>query len=129
MVDGDDVLVTAILEQSAIIGPAPKVGMVTVILEQHVRNRPKFHPIGMSFREQDLANAEFSFEMPAEGETVEVTTFDYMDICTTLAGYIDPDANAIRAVVGVQVTNSSDQRKAGQIHTGRCISFPNPCRL
>ena len=115
-----DVMITAILEQKEKIGPAPEVGDVTFILEQHIRNRPQWNTIDSLTVPID---AIFPFPTPAAGETVEVADHTFLDICTLL----DADANAIRGVVKVEVTNSNPNRNDGQIHTGRCISIPNPC--
>lgn len=121
-VDGDDVLVEAFLEQKEKLGPGPYVRVVTFILEQHIRNVPKFQEVFGSHYDELV---EHMFPEMAAGESVSVATHDYEDICTI----IDPDANAIRAVVEVEVSNSNPNRgKDGVIHTGRCISFPNPCR-
>jgi hypothetical protein len=123
-VDGDDVLVEAFLEQKEKLGPGPQVGVVTFTLEQHIRNVPQFQMVFGSDIDEPVSHT-FA-EMPA-GESVSVATHDYEDICTTFL--IDPNANAIRAVVEVEVLNSNPNRgKEGVIHTGRCISFPNPCR-
>jgi hypothetical protein len=127
-----DVTVLAILEQKEKIGPAPEVGLATVVLEEHIRRQPKFQEVEGSLQEHDFtqtdqsAGTPFPFLTPAEGETVEVHIFEYENICASFG--IDPDANAIRAVVEIEVLNSNDKRKAGQIHTGRCISFANPCQ-
>jgi len=115
-----DVMVTAILEQKAKIGPAPDVGDVRYILQQHIRGQSGWVQIDEA---TDYVGASFPFPTPAGGETVEVDTHDFLNICSLL----DASANAIRAVVEVEVTNSNDQRNTRQIHTGRCISLPNPC--
>ena len=113
-------MVTAILEQKEKIGPAPAVGDVTYILQQHIRGQSGWAQIDEA---TDTVNDTFSFPTPAGGETVEVDDHDFLNIC----GLLNANANAIRTVVGVEVTNSNEQRNTGQIHTGRCISLPNPC--
>ncbi|HSF95088.1 MAG TPA: hypothetical protein VLA52_08670 [Thermohalobaculum sp.] len=115
-----DVMVTAILEQKEKIGPAPDVGDVRYILQQHIRGQSGWLDIVDHTNDVD---ASFQFPTPAGGETVEVDTHDFLDFC----GLVDPSANSIRAVVEIEVTNSNDQRNTGQTHTGRCISLPNPC--
>jgi len=123
-VDGDDVMVEAFLEQKEKLGPGPEVGLVTFVLEQHIPGAPKFQEVFGSNADVHVDNA-FP-EMPA-GESVSVAPYDYADICTAFT--IDPNANAIRAVVAVEVLNSNPNRgNDGLVHTGRCISFPNPCR-
>ena len=121
LAENGNVMVTAFLEQKPKIGPAPEVGQVTYILEQHIRGKSG----GWSEIDRDdttnLGGAAFPFPTPAEGETREVNDHDFLDICP-----LGPNVNAIRAVVEVEVTNSNEKRNAGQIHTGRC-SVPNPC--
>ena len=117
--------VTAFLEQKEKIGAAPEVGVVRFILEQHIRNRRGMRQKWKPVQEFGLpVNDTFPFsDPPVAGETVEVGKHTFSDICT----YLHADANAIRGVVEVKVTNSNAKRKVGQTHTGRCISLPNPC--
>lgn len=123
VIDNGNVLVTASLEQKPKAGPGTyEVGNVKFILEQHLRAN-KFETIADS---RDVVPVNSSFDEVDEGESVDVASLLYEDICSALD--VDPEANALRAVVEVEVTNSNPKRKAGQIHTGRCISFPNPCR-
>ena len=124
MVDGDDILVTAMLEQSADSGPGTyDVGGVAFVLEEWGRGKRRFQEITDSWAKMPVY---LSFPEVAEGERVEVATHLYEDVCSTLK--IDPSASALRAVVQIEVLNADPNRKGGLIHTGRCTSFPNPCR-
>ncbi len=120
-----NVLVTASLEQKPAPGPGTYVvGNVAFILEQHLKAN-NFESIDSSLK---LVPINASFDEVDEGESVDVATANYTDICNDPNFTINPEANAIRAVVEVEVLNSNPKRKAELIHTGRCISFANPCR-
>jgi len=120
----EHVLVSALLEQKEKSGPGTYVvGNGFFYLEQKLPGNPKFVQVPGSDR-LELVGA--SFDEVAAGEQVEVATHQYDAICNNLG--IDPDANAIRALVEIEVLNANPARKGGLIHTGRCLSFPNPCR-
>ncbi len=117
-----NVLVSALLEQKEKPGPGYyKVGKVTFILEEHFPGHPMFKKVDESTVTKDVNQ---KFEEVDPGEQVEVATHEYMNICNM----VDANANAVRAVVEVEVLNSNPKRRAELIHTGRCISFPNPCK-
>ncbi|MDH3512162.1 MAG: hypothetical protein OER85_15025 [Gammaproteobacteria bacterium] len=135
--DALTVLVGLVQTKDGSIDPA--VGNVTVYLEEHVRGVPKFSEVTDSAIMVDKMATVFQFLTGDQGDTVDVHAFDYSNICT---GDILPDpddlnppdftinsdANAIRAVVEVEVTNSNTNRRNQLgVHTARCISFPNPC--
>lgn len=121
--DSTDLLVSALLEQKTKPGPGIyEVGRVSFFLEQKISGNPKFMRVDGSFVEEPISD---SFPEVAAGDDVEVATHLYQDVCSLS---IDPAANAIRAVVEVEVLNANPNRPAGLIHTGRCVSVPNPCR-
>ncbi len=129
-----EVMVTVSLDQSEVLGPSPEAGNVslmdgvspaTVVLWEHTRKPNSWDPIvGSGMKIDPIAGP--GMPLPA-GELYPVGTVTYESICSALF-QVDPTANAIRAVVMVDVMNSNPDRKRGTIHTGRCISFPNPCR-
>ncbi len=122
-VDGTDVLVDAGLIQKDVPSSGPVVDQVTFFLEQHFPKRSGWESIAASFVTVDFDPNEVFDLLPA-GERYEVATHDYLDACSL----VDGSANAVRAVVQITVLNANTKRPGGQVLTGRCISFPNPCR-
>ncbi|MEK7405363.1 MAG: hypothetical protein AAB225_09665 [Acidobacteriota bacterium] len=119
---GTDVLVNALLVQKQKPGPGTyEVPRVTYSLEQKIPGNPKFQEVGGS---RVIENLGLSIPEVAAGQSVEVDSHLYENVCTNLR--IDPRANAVRAVVEITVSNANPHR--GLDHTGRCLSFPNPCK-
>ena len=120
-VDGTDVLVDAGLIQKDAPSSGPDVSTVVFSLEQHFPNQKDWKPVGGTEVTQDV-NRDFDL-LPA-GERYDVALQDYQGVCTQ----ISPAANAVRAVVQITVDNANTKRPGGKVYTGRCVSFPNPCR-
>jgi len=109
----------------------PFVGTVTVFLEQHTPGAPGWPRILNSTQTAEV-NADFTDGM--EGDTATVATFDYPNldpIVDHICALVDVEANAIRAVVEVEVENANENQRGGQgtLHLARCISFANPCPI
>jgi len=116
-----DVMVDAGLVQTDAPSSGPIVSTAMFSLEQHFPNTNFWVPVGGSEVTVDVSTA---FDLLPAGERYDVATQDYLGACSL----ISPDANAVRAVVQITVDNANPRRPSGQVFTGRCISFPNPCR-
>jgi len=115
-VTGTDVSVDAGLIQKDVRSSGPIVSTATFSLEQHYPNQNFWVPIDGSAVTVDVNTA---FDLLAAGGRYAVATQGYSGLCSQ----VTPDANAVRAVVNITVDNSNKG-----VFTGRCVSFPNPCR-
>ena len=120
-VTGADVLVDAGLTQKDAPSSGPVVSQVVYILEQHFPKQKDWFPVGIPVVVTFSPPETFALLEP--GQRYDVDTED-LGVC----GVVSPGANAVRAVVEITVKNANPKRPAGLIHTGRCISFPNPCK-
>ena len=108
--------------------PVVAEGGVKLWVEQHYPQSSSF-PSGWpkvsgTDVSPSVAQSCCTFENPSLGSIVGVTTYDYENLCNNLTFTIDPNANAIRAVAVVNVTNAKN--KTGFL--GRSVSIPNPCK-
>ena len=122
-VDGTDVMVDAGLTQKDAPSSGPVIDQVTFALEEHFPNQRDWKPIAGSLVTVDFV-PNVVFDLLPAGDRYDVATHDYTDLCSL----VDPNANAVRPVVEITVVNANPKRPGGLVFTGRCISFPNPCR-
>ena len=120
-VTGTDAMVDAGLIQKDAPSSGPFVSTVGFSLEQHFPNQNDWKPVAGT---QVTVAVNTAFPLKPAGERYDVATNDYVGVCSQ----VSPAANAVRAVVQITVDNANPKRPGGLIHTGRCISFPNPCR-
>jgi len=120
-VTGTEVMVDAGLIQKDTPSSGPFVSTVVFSLEQHFPNKNDWNTIAGSIMTQGV-NTPFAL-LPA-GERYDVALQDYIGVCDL----VSPAANAVRAVVKITVDNANRARPGANVFTGRCISFPNPCR-
>ena len=120
-VTGAEVTVNAGLIQKDVASSGPVVSTVVFSLEQHFPNQKDWNVVGGTVATETVNTA---FPLKAAGERYDVVTHNYLGVCSQ----VSPAANAVRAVVQITVDNANPKRPAGLIHTGRCVSFPNPCR-
>ena len=118
-----NVLVDAGLIQKDAPSSGPQVSQVVFSLEQHFPNLKDWTFVVGSNVTQTFTPPKDLPLLPA-GERYDVTTQTYSNVCSL----VSPTANAVRAVVQITVDNANPKRPGGLIHTGRCVSFPNPCR-
>ena len=121
-VTGTDVMVDAGLIQKDVPSSGPVVSQVVFSLELHFPNQRDWQPLAGTVVTQSGIQ---TFPLKPAGDRYDVATQDYVGICSQ---GVSPAANAVRAVVQITVDNANPKRPGGLIHTGRCISFPNPCR-
>ena len=120
-VDGTDVLVDAGLIQKDAPSSGPDVSTVVFSLEQHFPKQKDWNTVGGTVVTQAVNQ---DFDLLDAGERYDVATWTYVGVCSL----VNPDANAVRAVVQITVDNANPKRPGGLVFTGRCVSFPNPCR-
>ena len=116
-----DVMVDAGLIQKDTPSSGPFVSTVVFSLEQHFPNKNYWSSVDNSEVKQDV-NTAFAL-LPAGGR-YDVALQDYSGVCSL----VSQAANAVRAVVQITVDNANTKRPGANVFTGRCISFPNPCR-
>ena len=107
----------------------PEVGTVDVVLEQHTAGISGWPEVAGSAQSVDVDQV---FTDGIEGDTATVATFDYPDsdpLVPNICDLVSLDANAVRAVVDVEIENANANQRNGQgtSHLARCISFANPC--
>ena len=121
-VSGADVLVEADLIQKDAPSSGPFVSTVDFALEQHLPNHNDWAQVGGS---QVTVGVNNQFDLLGPGERYNnVESTDYPKVCEL----VNQAANAVRAVVKITVTNANTKRPGANVFTGRCISFPNPCK-
>lgn len=116
-----DVMVDAGLIQKDAPSSGPVVSQVVFSLEQHF---PKQKDWTLVLGSEVTQTVNETFDLLDPGERYDVATQDYVGVCT----FVSPAANAVRAVVQITVVNANSKRPGGNVFTGRCVSFPNPCK-
>jgi hypothetical protein len=116
-----DVQVDAGLIQTKDGGAAPIVTHVEFVLQQHFAKQN----LWQSVTSATVPPPADPFDLLPSGGRYPVAVDDFEDICGLLSPAItvDPAANAVRVEVNITVENSNKG-----VFTGRCISFPNPCK-